>query len=184
MDSCTTEFFLSSVLKKFLSLLYPEKNVTLFHVVGQTCQTSEKLVFSIIINHVLSPHDPRPLQYHWLRRGPGLPDHGHGHDRRGWHDHVPGHVHENMKLILRPLNIVHEVELNEKLKACYKYSGTHQKVHINLIFCPNHSFWIFTPDINKSTSYRKDVCHHRHILLIQIPWHLIMNTWFEGKLVN
>ena len=35
-------------------------------------------------------------------------------------DLVPGHVHENMKLILRPLNIVHEVEFNEKEKACIR----------------------------------------------------------------
>ena len=69
-----------------------------------------------------------------------------------------------------------------RLKSCYKYSGTHQKVHINLIFCPNHSFWIFTPDINKSTSYRKDVCHHRHILLIQVPEDIYQGI--EGKLVN
>ena len=54
-----------------------------------------------------SPHVHRPLQYHRLQRGPGLPHHGHGHDRRGGHDHVPGHIHENKKLILRPLINVH-----------------------------------------------------------------------------
>ena len=33
---------------------------------------------------------------------------------------VPGHVHENKKLILRPLNIVHEVEFEENGKAWEK----------------------------------------------------------------
>ena len=28
--------------------------------------------------------------------------------------------HENKKQILRPLNLVHEVEINENVKACYQ----------------------------------------------------------------
>ena len=41
------------------------------------------------------------------------------HERRGGCDHVPGHDHENKKLVLRPLTIVHEVEFDREEKACF-----------------------------------------------------------------